>query len=242
MKTIRIKTRPILPPQDSLYSIFESYLPPLEEGDILCITSKVLAIHQGRCIKISSKIQREDLVKREAEKWLKATHLPSYEFILTIKKYALIQSAGVDESNGNGYYILLPTRIQKILKEIHAYLLKKHKIRSLGLIATDSHVLPMRWGTVGISIGFYGFEPLQDYRGKKDIFGRKLKVTQKNIVDALAATAVFLMGEGSECVPLLILRGVAGIRFTRKDTYKKLVIPPKQDIYYPLLKSLKKPL
>ena len=44
-----IKTRLVHPPKDDIYDILDS-LPALEEKDIVFITSKILGIHQGRCV------------------------------------------------------------------------------------------------------------------------------------------------------------------------------------------------
>jgi F420-0:gamma-glutamyl ligase len=64
----------------------------------------------------------------------------------------------------------------------------------LGVILTDSRCTPLRRGTTGISIGFYGFDALPDYRGRPEIFGRPLGVTLANQADAMEAAAVGLMG------------------------------------------------
>ena len=107
-------------------------------------------------------------------------------------------------------------------------------------MAVDSHLVPLRAGTMGISTGFFGFEPLRDYRGQPDVFNRALKYTRQNLVDPLAAASSLLMGEGSEQTPLLVIRGAKFIEFTSRDTTKKLVYPPKLDIYKPLLKVYKR--
>ena len=241
MKFIKVKIRALLPPKDDIFKAFYKHLPKLKEGDVLFITSKVLAIHQGRCVRISQNTKHKtQVIKQEADAWLPPHKLAGHEFILSIKDHTLIPSAGIDESNGNGYYILWPKNTQILLKEIWTVLRKKYKVKNLGVVATDSHTTPMRWGTQGISIGFYGFHPLRDYRGKQDIFGRKLKFTQSNIVDALSAAAVLFMGEGNEKTPMLIARGLNFVRFTTKDMYKSFVIHPKDDIYAPLLKPFRK--
>ena len=92
----------------------------------------------------------------------------------------------------------------------------------------------------GVSIGFFGFHPVNDLRGKKDLFGRKLKITTVNVADGLAASAVLLMGESNEGTPLLLIRGADFVRFTNRDTYRELVMHPKTDLYAPLLKAFKK--
>lgn len=235
IECLPIKTSPILPPEQSIYPILEEYLPSLQENDLLLITSKILAIHQGRCLKITDTTNKDDLIKSEAEYFIPRSEVPFQSATLTIKENTLIASAGIDESNANGYYVLWPKNTNTLVKEICILLKKRYKINNLAVIATDSHTMPLRWGVLGISIGFYGLEPLYDYRGQPDIFGRKLKMTQRNIVDMLAVLGVAAMGEGAEQTPLAIIRGMPGIQFTDKDTYEDLIIPKDADIYKPLL-------
>ena len=240
MQFLPVKTRALLPPKDDIFSLLDDYLPKLKQGDVIFIASKILAIHQGRCVKNDGKVKKSNLIELEADYRLPTQKIGDAEIILTIKDHTLIPSAGIGESNGKGYFILWPKNTNQLCKQICEYLKKKHKIKKLGVVATDSHTTPLRWGTTGISIGFFGLDPLFDYRGKKDVFGRKLKYTQSNIVDSLSAMAVLLMGEGSERVPIVILRGARFVKFTKKNTYKKFVIEPKKDLYYPLLKIFKK--
>lgn len=236
MRFLPIKTRPLLPPKDDLFGVLEKYLPPLKEGDVLLITSKVLAIHQGRCVKIAEKINKEKLIRQEADYFLPPNPKAKFPVILALKDNLLIPAAGIDESNGNGYYILWPKRVEGLLKQIRRRLKKKYRIKKLAIISTDSHTAPARRGVTGIATGFYGLEPLIDLKGKKDIFGRKLKMTQINVPDALAAIAALLMGESDERRPLLIIRGAKFLKFTDSPTWKRISIPPKDDIYFPLLK------
>lgn len=236
LEIIPIKTRKVLPPKDDISDILK-HLPKLKEGDVLVMASKILAIHQGRCVpNLKIKYQKSKLIKKEANYSLPISKVGEANIILTIKDYTLIPSAGIDESNGNEYYILWPKNSSKEAKAIGLILKKRDKIKKLGIIIADSHTTPLRWGTQGISIGFFGVEPLKDYRGARDIFGRKLKYTQSNVVDSLANLGVLMMGEGPEQTPIVILRGMKNLRFTNKDLRKKLVIEPKKDLYYPLLK------
>ncbi len=241
MQFLPIKTRPFLPPRDDIFELLDKNLPKLKEGDVLFIASKILAIHQGRCVKnLNIKNQKSKLVKQEADFSLPGNKIAGSDIILTIKDHTLIPSAGIDESNGNNYLILWPKNSNKVAKEIYQYLKKKNRLKKLAVVITDSHTTPLRWGTQGISIGFWGLNPLYDYRGKKDIFGRKIKYTQSNIVDSLSAMAVLLMGEGAEKTPLVILRGAKFIKFSGKNFYKSFVIDPKKDLYAPILKPFLK--
>src|SRR3989344_7057522 len=151
MRFIKVKTRAFTPPKDDIYNLLKEVV-KLHNGDIIVITSKVLAIHQGRCVKIKPGLSKKKLIQKEAD-FTKFTRIKQQKFVLTIRNHVLGLSAGIDESNGNGYFILLPNNVNSLLKQIWAHLRKKHKIKNLGVIATDSHTFPMRRGTMGLAIG-----------------------------------------------------------------------------------------
>jgi putative folate metabolism gamma-glutamate ligase len=243
MIVLAIKTRSLIPPKDNLLSaITESFFGfKLKEKSILVIASKVISIHEGTCIKIDNKVNKDELVKKESDLYLEKQKIAKdCEVTLTIKNNILIPTAGIDESNANGYYILWPKNPFLSAKKIYDFIKKEYKLKDFGVIISDSHTTPLRTGIMGIGLAYYGFYPLRDYRGKKDIFGRKLKMTQTNIVDSLAATAVYLMGEGLEQTPISIIEGVGDIKF-QENNFKKnpLEIDINQDIYGPVLKSVK---
>ncbi len=238
-----IKTRKFLPPKDDLFSLIKESFPSkegLKEKSIIVFTSKIVAIWQGRCVKVDSGTNKDDLIKKEADFYLDRNQIPDGYAILTIKDDILIPSAGVDESNANNYYILWPRDPYLAAKKIHKFIKKEYKLKKFGVIITDSHCTPLRTGIMGIGIAYYGFYPLKDYRGKKDIFGRKMKISRTNIVDSLAAAAVFKMGEGKEQTPIAIIEKVGFLRFGNFPfRFNPLKIKKDKDIYYPLIKSVK---
>jgi F420-0:gamma-glutamyl ligase len=219
-----VKTPILFPPKDNVFSLFDAEGFLLKSGDILCITTKCLAIHQGRCVRIGT-VDKRQLVKDEADRVL------SDGCLLTIKDDAFIPFSGIDESNGNGYYVLWPKDIAKLLHDIHRFLCKKFNIENLGIISVDSKIEPLRRGTIGVAQSIYGFDPIKDYRGNVDIFGRELKLTSVNIADSLASSACFLMGEGNECCPLVIIRGVENITFGENFTMQSLKIDRADDMF-----------
>ncbi|EKD33028.1 MAG: hypothetical protein ACD_76C00102G0008, partial [uncultured bacterium] len=223
MHLIPIKTRAMIPPKDDLFSVMRGYLPKLKNGDVLVIASKVLAIHQGRCVKIEDQ-NKDRLIRREADAYIPGLKILGKRTTITIKENTLISSAGIDESNAMGHYILWPEKIQKSAKEIWKWLCKQYKLKQVGVIIADSHTIPLRAGTLGISIGSFGFEPVFDYRGKPDIFGRILKITRANIADALAVSAVHEMGEGLEKIPFVIVRGANNLHFNPSEVRNKIYI------------------
>jgi putative folate metabolism gamma-glutamate ligase len=241
MKITPYKTKKVVV-GDDLYKILDKYLPRLHEKDLVVITSKVIAICQGRVVKNDGKVKKDDLVKKEAEFYLPEKYT-NYGVFLTIKNKIIIASAGVDESNANGYFILWPQDLQQTTNEIWRYLRKKHKVKSLGVVVTDSKLTPLRRGVTGYGLSWCGFEPLRNYIGTPDIFGHKLKVTKTNIVDGLAASAVLEMGEGKEQTPLSVISGISNIEFVQRIPSKKelseMTIEMKNDIFASLLKSAK---
>ena len=92
---------------------------------------------------------------------------------------------------------------------------------------------PLRVGTVGVALSYSGFKGVKNLIGKKDLFGRPLKMTRMNLADALAVSAVLLMGEGAECCPLAVIQK-APVIWTQKTDCEEIQIPLKDDLYYPL--------
>ncbi len=235
-----IKTRSLIPPQDNLLSVIKESVLEIKEKSVIVITSKVVSIWRGDCLKISQIEDKDSLIKKEADLYIDRTNDLPESVMLTIKNNILIPTSGIDESNANGYYILWPKNPAKDAKEIYQYIKKEFKLKNFGVIISDSHTTPLRTGIMGIGIAYYGFYPLRDYRNKKDIFGRKLKMSQTNIVDSLCAAAVYEMGEGAEQTPIAIIEDAGNIKFEIK-THKKdpLLIGIDEDIYAPFLKSVK---
>lgn len=108
MQYLPIKTRRLDPPQDDLYGVLAESIKELKEGDVVLVTSKIVSIHQGLCIPVAEADKRE-LVKDEAD-YLIAGHEDYHMSPLTIKHNALFYAAGIDESNADGHYILLPKK------------------------------------------------------------------------------------------------------------------------------------
>ena len=244
MQITPIKTRIFTPPKDNLFSLIRESFKNLQlkEKSIFVITSKIVSIWQGRCVKIENVKDKDELVKKEADFYLDRDQVPESWVMLTLKNNLLIPTAGIDESNAKGYYILWPKKPFQAAKEIYNFIKKNYNLKEVGVIISDSHSTPGRWGIMGISISYYGFYPLKDYRGKSDIFGRELKITQSNIADSLTAGTVICMGEGKEKTPIAIISDINfDIDFSEFDSVKNnpLTVNKDDDLYYPLLNSVK---
>lgn len=233
---IPIKTDKFIPPKFDIYNQLDKWLPELKENDVIFITSKILAIHQGDCVLADSIKDKDDLIRSEADFYIDRDYNSKFPVMLTINDSILALSAGVDESNSFKYYILLPKNAKKLLKEIRNYLCKKHNIKKLGIISTDSRTTPLRRGMSGVVHEVVGVNPLQDKRGSKDVFGRELKITMIDQVTPMTSMAVWCMGEGGEQTPICIGRNIEGLEFDAEANTNDFFISPEEDIYKPMLK------
>lgn len=214
---------------DSLLAFLGQHLNrSLLEGSVLAITSKIVSIAENR---VKHNVQRKDLAKEEADHFLCEG---GYGSQLTIKHGTLIPSAGIDESNSeSGGLILYPVDPYASASKIGEGLKAKFKLRQLGVILTDSHSMPLRRGVTGVSIGHWGIRGTHPLAGQPDLFGRELKYTHVDVVDSLAAMAVFVMGEAANRTPLAVITG-ADVEFTEATSKNEILIAPQDDLYYPL--------
>ncbi|QBD74552.1 putative folate metabolism gamma-glutamate ligase [Ktedonosporobacter rubrisoli] len=237
MQVTPVKTEKITVQNRDLFAILDKYVPSLKEKSVVAISSKIVAISEGRVVRLDEAI-KADLVAREADYILPPEH-SKYNYTLTIKENILIPAAGIDESNGDGYYILWPRNAQKTANELRAYFRQRFSLHEVGIVITDSKTTPLRLGTTGVALAHSGFRALNDYRSQPDIFGRNMKVTVSNIMEALAAAAVLTMGEGSEQTPLAIIEDIPHIQFRQadpsQDELAEIHIEPEDDLYAPLL-------
>ncbi|MFZ2025063.1 MAG: coenzyme F420-0:L-glutamate ligase [Microgenomates group bacterium] len=224
---------------DQLHEVLDTSLPALNNGDVVVITSKIVSICQGRMQEAKTDVEKFALIRKEAQYIIENDATRKYHLALTVANNILIPNSGIDESNGNSFYILWPTDPMGVAEEVWKYLKAKHKIETLGVIISDSHTTPLRWGTTGIGIAWCGFEALNNYIGEPDIFGRPLAVTKANVLDGLSAAAVVVMGEGNEQTPLAVIKDAAFVRFQKNPPTKEekdaLPISLDDDIYSPIL-------
>ncbi|MCB9811609.1 coenzyme F420-0:L-glutamate ligase [Candidatus Nomurabacteria bacterium] len=225
MQFIPVRTRTMNPPQDDLFEVLDEFLPVIQEGDVVLISSKVVAIHEGRCVSAAA-FDKEKHVEEEAELVIPRSYWPSP---LTFTNHMLVGSAGVDQSNSNGYYTLLPKEPFVSAEYIHTYLRQRFGLNEAGVVITDSHSVLARYGAVGGAIAWWGFSPLLDHRGKKDLFGRAIQYERSNLVDGLAAGATVVMGEVAESTPVVIAREVPNLKFVSGNTKNELFVSFRED-------------
>lgn len=243
MKIIEIET-PLIKLGDDLIEILLEAIGGgkiLEEKDILVIASSAVSSAQDRAKKISDVEPSEnakefskasgldenfvEIILQESDKVLSAGE----KSILTVKDGMLKVNAGADRTNvPSNQALLMPENPEKTATKIREELEEKSG-KKLGVIISDSHVQPLRLGTTGQAIATSGIKEALDCREQKDLYGRELQITFRNIGDQIAAAAQLVMGEADESVPAVIVRG-ASPAFSEKPG-KSLKIPSEDCIY-----------
>ena len=197
---------------------------PLEHGDVVCVAQKIVSKAEG-CLVALSDIEPS----AEAETLAAATHkdprmvqliLDESSEVMRHKPNVLVvrhnlgfvgAHAGIDQSNvdhsDGEMALLLPKDPDASAMALRTGLEQRYGIR-LGVVITDSHNRAWRMGTIGSAIGCAGIRVLDDSRGGEDIYGRTLQATLISRADALAGTATLMMGETTEKMPVVILRGL----------------------------------
>ncbi len=240
MQITAIKTH-IVKANDNLEFFLNQHLKQIEERSILSVTSKVVALCEGRVVpkKTGEKAEKHQLVRQEAEKYLDPSG-SKYNLMLTIKTGVLAVNAGVDESNVDAdHYVLLPEDSFLSAKKIWQWGRRRFKLREFGVIITDSRTAPLKWGVLGTALGYCGFVGLRSEIGKPDLYGRPMHMTQVNNAESLAVASVYVGGETAEAQPLVLITDVPQIEFAQSSPSAKekqsLQINPEDDVYWPII-------
>ncbi len=194
-------------------------------GDVIAISSKYAAIAEGRVVRLDDLVitpeaesiaARYSMNPRIAQLVIQeADHVFGgiEGFLLTFKDGILSPNAGIDRSNiPNGYAVLFSDDPYATAARLQRELSAEFNAR-IGVILTDSWLMPGRLGTTGVALATAGFEPIQDERGKIDLFGNPMQVTQRGIADQICTAAQIVMGERDEATPIAIVRN-SGITLT----------------------------
>jgi coenzyme F420-0:L-glutamate ligase / coenzyme F420-1:gamma-L-glutamate ligase len=235
-----------VPTKKNAFDLFESLVVSgfeFRENDILVISSKYVSVAEGCVIDLSQvKVSKKarsiaskyhvnpkiaELVIRESDYIFNG--IPG--FLLAIRAGIMAPNAGIDKSNvPSGFAILYPRQPFKSAESLRRKFLVDLGIR-IGVVLADSRLMPTRIGTTGVAIANAGFEPIEDQRGRIDLFGNVLKVTFKAVADSLATMGVAVMGESNESIPAVVVRGAKVIATNRKLSYYDMAVDPLEDIY-----------
>ncbi len=214
----------------------------LAAGDVVVVTHKVVSKAEGRVVTLGE-IEPSDLAVRFAQengkdpRQVEAVLRESVRVVRMDRGVLIAQTrhgfvcanAGVDASNvpGEDTVCLLP-----IDPDASAHTLRKGLSGATGadiaVIITDSFGRPWRYGITNVAIGVSGIEPLADYRGQPDQWGREMTASVIAVADELAAAAELVMGKTDAC-PVAVLRGYEYRRAA--GSARELVMPAEKDMF-----------
>ncbi|MGC1376536.1 MAG: coenzyme F420-0:L-glutamate ligase [Anaerolineales bacterium] len=247
---------PLIKPGDDLAGVILHALQalPLESGDILVLTQKIVSKAEGRLVhlttvtpspaalELAAKTGKDprlaELILRESNAVLRAR--PG-SVIVEHRLGFVCANAGIDQSNvdENGatsseWVLLLPEDPDQSAAQIRAKLEEATPWRGqagkqIGVMIIDSHGRAWRIGTVGTAIGLSGLPGIVDLRGTTDLSGYTLKITVVGAADELAAAASLLMGQAAEGTPVVHVRGFPYP--LRESSLKELLRPKDQDMF-----------
>lgn len=250
---------PLIQPGDDLSAIILELMEAaglrLLDGDILVIAQKVVSKAEGRLVRLDtvtpSPRARQVAEQTDKDPRLVEVILSDTREISRMRKGLLIvehklgfisANAGVDRSNvapnpstGSGqreeraWAARLPIDPDASARAIREQLVAATG-KEVAVIINDTHGRPWRVGAVGVAIGVAGIEPVQDLRGRPDLFGHPLETTQVGLADQIAAAASLVMGQADEGRPVVLVRGLP---YTVRDdaSARELLRPKEQDLY-----------
>jgi coenzyme F420-0:L-glutamate ligase/coenzyme F420-1:gamma-L-glutamate ligase len=194
------------------------------QGDVLVVTHKIVSKAEGRYVSLAaiapSPRARELAAATGKEPALVEVILSESREVLRLRPGLIIvehrlglviANAGIDQSNvphDHGERVLLLPRDPDASSAALRAALEERFGARLAVVVSDSVGRAWRNGVVGLALGAAGLPALLDLRGKPDLEGRALKVTQVGLADEIASAAELLMGEADEGQPAVLVRGL----------------------------------
>lgn len=222
---------PLLTPGDDLAAIIiaameNAGLAP-DDGDIVVVAQKIVSKAEGRYVDLATVIPSPRAVElaTEVDKDPRLVEVILSESVRLVRQHQgvlivehragyVMANAGIDRSNvdsseGVEPILLLPHDADAAAEDMRAKFADRFGKR-LGVVVNDSFGRPWRRGTVGVALGAAGIPALNDQRGRQDLSGYPLQVTETALADEVAAAASLLMGQADEATPVVLVSGFAG--------------------------------
>jgi coenzyme F420-0:L-glutamate ligase / coenzyme F420-1:gamma-L-glutamate ligase len=218
----------------------------LQDNDILVLAQKIVSKAEGRMVDLATVTPSQHAMElsKQTDKEARLIELilqESSDVLRTRPGTIIVEhnlgficaNAGIDHSNvsekkDEAWLLLLPQDPDLSSRKMRDEIQSKTGKR-IGILIIDSHGRAWRNGTVGISIGMSGVPGLEDLRGKPDLFGTELRITQVGVADELAAAASLMMGQAAEGTPVVHVRGFPYP--LREGSLKELIRPKEQDMF-----------
>ncbi len=180
---------------------------PLQDGDVVVVTSKVVSKAEGRLVPVPPGASREDVrlaaVDAETDRVVARRGTTT---IARTRAGLVLAAAGVDASNVRPDEVaLLPLDADASARGLRARFAELGA--QVGVVVSDTLGRAWRVGQVDQAIGVAGLAPVRDARGTEDTFGAVLGVTEIAVADELASAAELVKGK-SDGVPVAVVRGL----------------------------------
>jgi coenzyme F420-0:L-glutamate ligase/coenzyme F420-1:gamma-L-glutamate ligase len=181
----------------------------LARGDVLAVTSKVVAKAEGRLVPLPAdpegrKAARKAAVEAETARVVARRG----DFVIAENRHGVIAAnALIDESNAGGDVLVLPPADPDAAAAALRARLAELTGAEVAVVVTDTLGRPWRLGQTDAAIGLAGMAALADLRGRADDDGRVLEVTETALADEIAAAADLVKGKLNR-VPAALLRGL----------------------------------
>jgi len=194
---------------------------PLQDGDIVVVTSKIVSKAEGRVIELADVTPSEFAVEWSAE-WDKdpaVTEVVLREakrvvrqvgpVLITETRHGFVcANSGVDQSSSgaHGRVVVLPDDPDASARRIRSDLGRSGI--DAAVIVSDTFGRAWREGQTDIAIGIAGMQPMLSYIGQFDPHGHEFKVQAVCLADELAGAAELVKGNISR-MPVGVIRGYA---------------------------------
>ena len=217
LQVIPVKFQKEVEPNDDLVDlILESF--EVNDDDILVFSQKIISKNEDRILRLSSVSpslladgiassygKDPRLVELILSESKRIVRMENGVIIVETKHGFVCANAGIDESNvEDGYATLLPNdpdRSANLLKEK----IKQKTGKDVAVIISDTFGRPFRLGQTDVAIGIAGLEPILDYNGKPDTFGKIMQVTAIAVADEICSASELVMGKIQKC-PIAVIR------------------------------------
>lgn len=211
---------------DDLPAIIAEASGPLEDGDIVVVTSKIVSKAEGRQVLAAD---REDAITAETVRVVASRkHANGVTRIVENRLGLVLAAAGVDSSNTpEGTVLLLPEDPDASAREICVALRLKNGVR-VGVVISDTLGRAWRLGQTDIAIGAAGLRVLDDLRGSTDSTGRRLDATIVAVADELAGAADLVKGKASG-MPVAVIRGQGRLVGDLDEPGARAIVRPTAD-------------
>lgn len=219
-------------PGDDVGALIAAAAPWLADGDVVVVTSKIIAKAEGRLAEVpASGPEREAArVKLLAAETARVVARRGQTEIVATHHGFVMASAGIDASNvDHNQLVLLPLDPDAAARALRAGLRARLAV-DVAVIVSDTTGRPWRLGLVDVALGAAGLEVLRDYRGERDAHGNELQITQMAVADELASAAELVKNKYDQ-VPVAVVRGFPRVSTQDGPGAVSLLRPAEEDLF-----------